>query len=59
MTQSVTHTYTPAGIVAGLHNMATHYFAGKGVEHSFPKAAEYFQQASDLGFAPSQVTQLN
>lgn len=44
-----------AGNIAGLHNMGTHYFAGKGVEHSFIKAAECFQQASDRGFAPSQV----
>ena len=46
------------GIVAGVHNVATHYFAGKGVQHSFEKAAEYFQKASDIGFAPAQVNTL-
>ena len=35
--------------------MGGHYFAGKGVEHSFKKAAEYYQQAADMGFAPAQV----
>ena len=35
--------------------MGGHYFAGKGVELSFKKAAEYYQQAADLGFAPAQV----
>ncbi len=44
------------GIVGAIYNIGTHYFAGKGVEHSFDKAIEYFQKASDLGFAPAQVT---
>lgn len=35
--------------------MGGHYFAGKGVELSFKKAADYYQQAADMGFAPAQV----
>ena len=39
-----------------LYNVGIHYFAGKGTAHSFEKAAQYFQQASDIGFTPAQVT---
>lgn len=38
-----------------LYNVATHYFAGKGVELSFEKAAEYFEKAAILQFPPAQV----
>ena len=38
-----------------LYNVGGHYFAGKGVELSFKKAADYYQQATDMGFAPAQV----
>lgn len=45
----------PIGHPIALYNMGGHYFAGKGVEQSFDKAAEYFQLAADVGFAPAQV----
>lgn len=38
-----------------LYNVGTHYFAGKGVELSFEKAAEYFEKAAILQFPPAQV----
>lgn len=38
-----------------LYNVATHYFAGKGVGLSFKKAAEYFEKAAILQFPPAQV----
>ena len=44
-----------AGHPVALYNVGGHYFAGKGVGLSFKKAAEYFQKAADLGFAPAQV----
>ena len=50
------HSYK--GIVVAIYNVGTHYFAGKGVKHSFEKAANYFQQAADLGFTPAQVNSL-
>lgn len=40
-----------------LYNVGGHYFAGKGVELSFQKAAEYYKSAADKGFAPAQVRQ--
>ena len=43
------------GLPVALYNVGGHYFAGKGVELSFKKAAEYYQQAADMGFAPAQV----
>jgi TPR repeat protein len=38
-----------------LYNTGTQYFAGKGVEISMVKAAEYFEKAADLGFELAQV----
>ena len=38
-----------------LYNVGGHYFAGKGVELSFEKAAEYYRKAAKLAFAPAQV----
>ena len=38
-----------------LYNVGGHYFAGKGVGLNFEKAAEYYQEAAKLGFAPAQV----
>ena len=38
-----------------LYNVGTHYFAGKGVELSFEKAAEYFEKAAILQFPLAQV----
>ena len=43
------------GLPVAIYNVGGHYFAGKGVELSFKKAADYYQQAADLGFAPAQV----
>lgn len=40
----------------GIYNAAVMFFAGKGVEHSFEKAAEYFQKAADRGFTAAQVS---
>lgn len=45
----------PPGLPVALYNVGGHYFAGKGVELSFKKAADYYQQAADMGFAPAQV----
>ena len=53
LTYSLTHSLT--GLPVALYNVGGHYFAGKGVELSFKKAADYYQQAADLGFAPAQV----
>ena len=39
-----------------LYNVGGHYFAGKGVELSFEKAAEYYRKAADQGFPPAQVS---
>ena len=38
-----------------LYNVGSHYFSGKGVDHSFEKAAEYYEKAAILGFPPAQV----
>ena len=43
------------GLAVALYNVGGHYFAGKGVELSFHKAAEYYQIAANKGFAPAQV----
>ena len=43
------------GLPVALYNVGGHYFAGKGVELSFKKAADYYQKAADMGFAPAQV----
>ena len=48
-------TLLHTGLPIALYNVGGHYFAGKGVEHSFKKAAEYYQQAADQGFTPAQV----
>ena len=40
-----------------LYNVGGHYFAGKGVELSFKRAADYYQQAVDKGFSPAQVSE--
>ena len=47
-----------SGLPVALYNVGGHYFAGKGVEHSFKKAVEYYQQAADMGFAPAQVNRV-
>lgn len=39
-----------------MYNTAVAYFSGKGVTHSFEKAAEYFQKAADKGFTAAQVS---
>ncbi len=44
-----------SGHPIALYNLGGHYFAGKGVEQSFEKASESFQQAANIGFAPAQV----
>ena len=44
------------GIAMALYNVGGHYFAGKGVELSFEKAAEYYKKAADQGFPPAQVS---
>lgn len=38
-----------------LYNVATHYFSGEGVKENLPKAVEYYEKASMLGFSPAQV----
>ena len=38
-----------------LYNVGAQYFAGKGVELSFERAAEYFEKAAILQFPPAQV----
>lgn len=38
-----------------LYNVGGHYFAGKGVELNFEKAAQCYKEAAKLGFAPAQV----
>ena len=43
------------GHPVALYNTGTHYFAGKGVELSMEKAAEYFEKAANLGFELAQV----
>jgi TPR repeat protein len=53
----VLHPLLP-GLPVALYNVGGHYFAGKGVELSFKKAVEYYQQAADMGFAPAQVPTL-
>ena len=47
------------GLPVALYNVGGHYFAGKGVELSFQKAADYYQQSADKGFAPAQVSLVN
>ena len=49
------YSFFTIGLVLGIYNVAVHYFAGKGVEHSFEKAIEYFQKAADRGFTAAQV----
>ena len=44
-----------SGNPVALYNVGGHYFAGKGVEHSFEKAAENYEKAAVLGFPPAQV----
>lgn len=44
-----------AGHPIGTYNVGGHYFAGKGAEQSFEKAAEFFSKAAEKGFAPAQV----
>ena len=53
--REVYHFCIIIGNPIGLYNLGVHCFAGKGIKHSFEKAAEYFQQAADAGFTPAQV----
>lgn len=42
--------------MAGVYNVGTHYFAGKGVQMDMEKAAESFKIAADNGFVLAQVS---
>ena len=46
--------FSPGHPIA-LYNLGGHYFAGKGVEQSFEKAAGYYKRAAAVGFTPAQV----
>ena len=48
-------SFACVGNPVALYNVGGHYFAGKGVELSFEKAADYYRRAAKLAFTPAQV----